>query len=465
MAHVLIVDDEPNYLWMIGELLRQAGHEIATAEQPAAALELLQRGDIDVLITDLRMGEMDGMALLARAKALAPWVSTIVMTAYGSIERAVEAMRSGAYDFVLKPFDNRQFVKTVANAVERTEMVRANVRISRTLAEQESQRLVGNSRAIEGVFEKIRRVANAKSTVLITGESGSGKELVARAIHFSGLRRGQPFLAVNCGALTEALAESELFGHQRGAFTGAVATHIGYFEQAQGGTLFLDEIGELSLPLQAKLLRVLDSQEIRRVGSEKALNVDVRIVAATNRNLVAESRAGRFREDLLFRLNVVRIDVPPLRDRREDIPALAELCLAQTAQDGQVRGRRLAPATLEVLMQHSWPGNVRELQNTLAHAALMATDELIQPDDLPIELVAGREWMEALDRILPGHAELDATVKSIERHLIMRALERANGVQARAAEMLGISRSLLQYKLKGMSKGPDAWPGPTVQKT
>src|SRR6266852_4849559 len=375
MATILVVDDEKNYLWMLGELFQGEGYEVLTCERAGDALPLLAEGRVDLLLTDLRMAEMDGMALLAHAREVSPATSTIIMTAFGTVERAVEAMRLGAYDFILKPFNNADLLRTIAKALERTVLMRE-------------------------VFEKIKRVTNSKSPVLITGESGSGKELVARAIHFNGPRRGRPFLAVNCSALTVSLAESELFGHERGAFTGATSRHLGVFEQAAGGTLFLDEVAELPMALQAKLLRVLDTQEIRRVGSEKVVPADVRILAATHRDLKTEVQAGRFREDLYFRLNVVRIDVPPLRDHAEDIPLLAEACLRNLVKESEVRGTHFAPSAIELLVRHSWAGNVRELENVVAHAALMAKSEEIQQSDLPLELTAAKEWLAALDRLL-----------------------------------------------------------------
>ncbi len=466
MATIMVVDDEKNYLWMLGELFQSGGYEVLTCEKASDAVPLLQDDRVDVLLTDLRMAEMDGMALLTRAREVAPAVSTIIMTAYGSVERAVEAMRLGAYDFILKPFNNADLLRSVGKALERTALVRENLRLSQSLAHQyHFDQLIGKSPVMQAVFEKIKRVIGSKSLVLITGESGSGKELVARAIHFNGPRCGRPFLAVNCSALTDTLAESELFGHERGAFTGASARHLGVFEQANGGTLFLDEVSELPLPLQAKLLRVLDTQEIRRVGSEKVITVDVRMLAATNRDLKAEARAGRFREDLYFRLNVVQVDLPPLRDRAEDIPLLAERHLQHLIQERGTRGRRFSPAALTLLSRYPWPGNVRELQNAVAHAALMALSDEIQPEDFPMELAATGEWLVALDRVLPSSAQLDATLKAIERHLIERALAKSQGVQAKAAELLGISRSLLQYKLKTLaaSSEPPSDP-PPVQK-
>lgn len=452
MATILVVDDEKNYLWMLGELFQSEGYEVLACERAGDALPLLTEGRVDLLLTDLRMAEMDGMTLLARAREISPATSTIIMTAFGTVERAVEAMRLGAYDFIVKPFNNADLLRTVAKALERTVLLRENLRLSQTLSHHyRFDQLIGKSSLMQEVFEKIKRVAGSKSPVLITGESGSGKELVARAIHFNGPRFGRPFLPVNCSALTVSLAESELFGHERGAFTGATARHLGVFEQAAGGTLFLDEVAELPMALQAKLLRVLDTQEIRRVGSEKVVPVDVRILAATHRDLKTEVQAGRFREDVFFRLNVVRIDVPPLRDRSEDILLLAEACLRNLVKEGGVRGTRFAPTAIELLARHSWPGNVRELENVVAHAALMAKTEEIQPDDLPLELTAAKEWLEALGRLLPAKAPLDATLKAIERHLVHRALAQSNGVQAKAAELLGISRSLLRYKLKTLN--------------
>src|SRR2546425_751393 len=359
MATILVVDDEKNYLWMLGELFQGEGYEVLTCGRAGDALPLLAEGRVDLLLTDLRMAEMDGMALLARAREVSPATSTIIMTAFGTVERAVEAMRLGAYDFILKPFNNADLLRTIAKALERTVLLRENRRLSQTLSHQyRFDQLIGKSSLMREVFEKIKRVTNSKSPVLITGESGSGK----------------------------------------------------------------------------------------------VVPVDVRILAATHRDLKTEVQAGRFREDLFFRLNVVRIDVPPLRDRAEDIPLLAVSCLKSLVKEGEVRGTRLAPTAIELLVRHFWPGNVRELENVVAHAALMAKSEEIQPDDLPLELTAAKEWLTALDRLLPAKAPLDATLKAIERHLVHRALAQSNGVQAKAAELLGISRSLLRYKLKTLGE-------------
>ena len=449
MATVLVVDDEKNYLWMLEELLRGEGYDVVTCEKGSDALLVLREAPVDVLLTDLRMAEMDGLTVLEKAREISPATSTLLMTAYGTIERAVESMRRGAYDFIVKPFENADLLRSIRRAFERSVLVRENVRLSQSLAEHyHLEHLIGKSSVMKGVCDKIRRVTDSKSAVLITGESGAGKELVARAIHFNGPRSGRPFLAVNCGALTDSLAESELFGHEKGAFTGAHARHLGLFEQAQGGTLFLDEVGELTLNLQSKLLRVLDSHEIRRVGGEKPVQVDLRILSATNRDLKADVRAGRFREDLFFRLSIVRIDVPPLRERTEDIPLLAEAYLHELIREGSVRGKRLSTRAQQLLVGHPWPGNVRELHNVVAHAALMAQNEEIEPEDLPLELTTSEDWAGALDRILPTSAPLEPTLRAIEARMIDRALARSNGVQARAAEALKISRSLLQYKLK-----------------
>jgi two-component system, NtrC family, response regulator len=449
MSTILVVDDEKNYLWMLDEVLREEGYDVLTSNSAAKAILMLKEESIDVLLTDLRMTGMDGMALLSQAREVSPTTSAILMTAYGTIERAVEAMREGAYDFIVKPFDNADLLRAIHKANERSTLLRENVRLSQALTGRyHFDAVPGSSSAMQAVYDIITRVTDSKATVLISGESGSGKEVVARTIHFNGPRRGRPFLALNCGALTETLAESELFGHERGAFTGATTKHAGLFEQANGGTLFLDEIGELPLSLQAKLLRVLDSQEIRRVGGEKSIQIDARILAATNRDLQSEVQHGRFREDLLYRLSVIRIEVPPLRDRKEDIPLLAKTYLEQLRQEGSTRGQRLSPQALDYLLHHRWRGNVRELQNAIAYAALMAKEEDIQPEDFPVELTSTSDWVSTLGRLLPPDAPLDATLKAIEGYMINRAMTMGHGVQAKAADVLQISRSLLQYKIK-----------------
>ena len=449
MATVLVVDDEKNYRWMLDELLRGEGYDVVTCEKGSDALVVLNEAKVDVLLTDLRMAEIDGMTVLDKAHEMSPATSTILMTAYGTVERAVEAMKRGAYDFLVKPCENADLLRAIKRATDRSILARENVRLSQTLVHQHRlDNLIGQSPGMQAIVEKIHRVTDAKSAVLILGESGVGKELVARAIHFNGPRSGRPFLAVNCGALTDSLAESELFGHEKGAFTGAHTRHLGLFEQAHGGTLFLDEIGELPLNLQSKLLRALDTQEIRRVGSEKALRVDLRILSATNRDLQVEVQHGRFREDLFYRLTTVRIDVPPLRERTEDILPLAEAHLQTLIKEGTVRGKKFSGGAQDLLLQYRWPGNVRELHNVIAHAALMARDEEIQADDLPLELTSSKDWTCGLDRILPLDAGLEPTLSAVEEHMITRALARAHGVQARAADLLKISRSLLQYKLK-----------------
>lgn len=456
MATILVVDDEKNYLWMLEELLHGEGFDVITCEKGTDALMVLRDATVEVLLTDLRMAEMDGLAVLQKTRELSPTTTTLLMTAYGTIERAVEAMRQGAHDFIVKPFENADLIRSIHRAIERSMLVRENVRLSNSLAQQfHPDRLIGRSAGMMGVWNKIQRVADSKSAVMICGESGVGKELVARAIHFNGPRNSCPFLAVNCSALTDSLAESELFGHEKGAFTGALSRHLGLFEQANRGTLFLDEIAELPMPLQSKLLRVLDSHDIRRVGSEKVFHVDVRILAATHRELKSEVKQGRFREDLFFRLHVVLINIPPLRERADDIPLLAEAYLEGLTREGKVCGKRFAQATIDLLTRYNWPGNVRELHNAIAHAALMARDDEIQPSDFPLELSATGEWEPAFERILPVDAPLDRTLKAVERLMITRALARASGIQARAADLLGISRSLLQYKLKALSYPPN----------
>ena len=455
MSTILVVDDERNYRWMLQELLREEGFEVVTCEKGIDALACLRDATIDVLLTDLRMAEMDGLVLLEKAREVSPATSALLMTAYGTIERAVEAMRRGAYDFIVKPFENADLIRSIRRAIDRTALIRENVRLAESLAhENHSAQLIGRSAAIKATKDKILRVKEAKSAVLISGESGTGKELVARTIHFTGVRRGRPFIAINCSALTDTLAESELFGHEKGAFTGANARHLGLFEQADGGTLFLDEIGELAPSLQSKLLRALDTNEIRRVGAEKSVPIDVRVLSATNRDLQSEIRRGTFRQDLFFRLSVVRIDVPALRERHEDIPLLAEACLKKLTIEHQGE-KRLAPAAIEALVRYRWPGNVRELHNVITHAFLMAEGDEIALEDFPMELATTGQWEAAFGRLLPENASLNDTLKAVEHHLIARALARSGGVQAKAAELLNISRSLLQYKLKTFVHPPE----------
>lgn len=387
MESILIVDDEKNYLLILEDLLAEEGYEVVTAQSGERGLEMVAEHDLDVVITDMRMPGMDGMALLERIHLQHPDLPIIMMTAYGSVEKAVEAMRKGAFDYILKPFKNEELKLTVRKAVDHYLLVRKNRYLTRELQERyQFGSIIGKSAPMRRIYELIEKVAPSKATVLITGESGTGKELIARAIHFNSPRRDQPFITVNCGALPENLLESELFGHERGAFTGAVNLRKGRFELAHEGTLFLDEISEMSPPLQVKLLRVLQEMEFERVGGSQTLKVDVRVVAASNRNLKEEVARKSFRSDLFYRLNVVHVQLPALKERADDIPLLVNHFLAKYSQAGDRPPLSLDPEALRLMLDYAWPGNVRELENVIERALILSNGERIMVKDLPQEI-------------------------------------------------------------------------------
>jgi len=450
MDTILVVDDEVNYLTVMEALLGEAGYETLTAASGTEALKVAAQADLDLVLTDMKMPRMSGIELLSELKRLDPDLPVIIMTAYGTVEKAVEAMKKGAFDYILKPFKNEEILVTIAKALEHRRLLRQN----RFLGEELGRRyglttIVGDSRAMQEILALVHRVAPTKATVLISGESGTGKELIARAIHSLSPRAAKPFISVNVAALTETLLESELFGHERGAFTHAVAMRKGRFELADGGTLFLDEVAEMTPALQVKLLRVLQEMEFERVGGTRTIKVDVRVVAATNKDLKEEVEAGRFREDLFYRLNVVHLKIPPLRQRPEDIPPLAHHFLRKYAQENARGQIHLSPEALTVLSRYSWPGNVRELENVMERAVILCSNNIITPQDLPAELAGERrEPAPDLGQMLPLHLPLPEALERIEEQMIRRALEQAGNVQVRAAELLGITKSLLQYKLK-----------------
>ena len=374
----------------------------------------------------------------------------IIMTAFGTVEKAVSAMKKGAFDYILKPFKNEEILVTIAKALEHRHLILANRRLNQELDKKYGfPNIVGTSRVMEDILALVKRVAGSRATVLITGESGTGKELIARAIHQCSNRAAKSFISVNCAALTETLLESELFGHERGAFTNAVAMRKGRFELADGGTLFMDEVAEMSQGLQVKLLRVLQEMEFERVGGVRTIKVDVRVVAASNRDLKEEVEAGRFREDLFYRLNVVHLHLPPLRERQEDIPLLAAHFIKKYVQENLRDKTRITPEALKVLIQYAWPGNVRELENVMERAVILCSNNVISPQDLPAELApAPAESRLDIDRFIPLNTPLPEALDAIEEQMIRRALEKSGQVQVRAAELLGITKSLLQYKLK-----------------
>ncbi len=448
MAKILIVDDEANMRRILSLILQEDKHETVEAEGVKTALAQLSSSSFDLVITDKKMNDGDGFELLAACREADSSLPVVMLTAFGTIELAVEAMQSGAFDFISKPFV-AEVVKAVARrAAERAKLLRENV-----LLREEAKRfafadeILGESKAIRDLKEKIARVAPTNATVLITGESGTGKELVARAIHKGSRRKNENFLAVNCAAVSEQLLESELFGHEKGSFTGADKAKQGLFEAASGGTLFLDEAGEMSLNLQAKLLRVLTEGQILRVGATTPRSVDVRIIVATHRNLRERVKEGLFREDLFYRLAVVPLDVPPLRGRREDIPVLVEYLLRETSRDLKIPQRKISPEAVEKLSRYDFPGNVRELRNLIERANILALGEEITADDFYLQ-TSGSKSQKNFPEDLTGNIELPKILERIERDLITKALQKANGVQAEAARRLGISRSDLAYKLK-----------------
>ncbi len=395
METILIVDDEKNYLVILEDLLSDEGYQVLTADHAKEALEIFQSHDLDLLITDMKMPGMDGMALLERVLAHNPDLPVVMMTAFGSVEKAVECMKKGAFDYILKPFKNEELKLTIRKAIDHYQLIRRNRELSEQLQDRyQFDNIIGKSAPMQRVFQLIEKVAPSKATVLITGESGTGKELIARSIHFNSLRQAHPFISVNCGALPETLLESELFGHEKGAFSGAVSQRKGRFELAHGGTLFLDEVSEMSPHLQVKLLRVLQEMEFERVGGTATLKVDVRMVAASNRDLKEEVAAGRFRADLFYRLNVVHIHLPPLRQRLDDIPLLVSHFLGKYATEGRSSALRMGPEALRILLDYSWPGNVRELENVIERTVILCSSEEIGEMDLPLEI---REWIRPVE--------------------------------------------------------------------
>ena len=450
METVLIVDDEKNYPHILSAVLEEEGFKALTAHSGHEALEILENADVDLVLTDMKMPAMDGMELLERIKAKELDLPVIMMTAHGTVDKAVEAMQKGAYTYILKPFDNERLVIYVNKAIAMYRVVKENRQLRNAVELQYSfGNIIGKSKVMQDVFETIRKVAPTNATVLIEGESGTGKELVAKSIHFNSTRRDKSFVAVNCSALAETLLESELFGHEKGAFTGAVAVKKGRFELADGGTLFLDEIGELSQSLQVKLLRVLQEKVFERVGGEKPISVNIRIIAATNKKLKDEMMQGRFREDLFYRLNVVHIALPLLKWHREDIRLLVNHFINkyddERKSDIPVTG--LDPDVERLFHDYSWPGNVRELENIIERAMVLCQSNNIKVPDLPKEFrdnVYNTLHIEGI----PANAQLDETLTMIEKKMIERALQLTNNVQSRAAELLGIGKSGLNWKIK-----------------
>jgi two-component system, NtrC family, response regulator AtoC len=451
LRRVLVVDDEENIRLMLATVLKREGYEATVAASAQDALAALEEKTFDVLLSDVRMPGMSGLELLDRVQQRFAHMVVILMSAYGNLDTTIEAIKRGAYDYLAKPFKPDEVVLVLRKAEERERLKRENQRLRSDLERMKGPpadfaRMIARSASMQDVFKRIRKIADYKTTVLIQGESGTGKELVARALHDCSTRASKPFVAVNCGAIPENLLESELFGHVKGAFTDASRDKKGLFAEADGGTLFLDEIGELPLNLQVKLLRALQEEEIRRVGDTRSIHIDVRVVAATVRDLATDAKESRFREDLFYRLNVLPIPIPPLRERSEDVPPLVEHFLARNNARLGLRISGIAPEAMKLLLDYPWPGNVRELENTIEHAMVLAEGEVVKVDSLPAKI------RESKDRIrltlLSGELSIKKTTRIIEEELIRRALKHTSGNRTNAAKILEISHRALLYKIK-----------------
>ncbi|MBN1894672.1 sigma-54-dependent Fis family transcriptional regulator [bacterium] len=455
MAEILLVDDEKAVRTTLSIMLQKSGYQVQEADNGQSALDRIKEKFFDLVITDLKMEPLDGIALLRSTKEINPSTEVLVMTAFGTVESGVEAMRLGAYDYIQKPFDKDEFLMVVAKAIERRELMIEVEQLQEELKEKyRFENIVGRSNEMMEVLSMVSKVAKTDSTVLITGESGTGKELIAKAIHLNSRRKNRAFVTINCGALPENLQESELFGHVRGAFTGAIREKRGLFHEANGGTLFLDEIGETALSTQVKLLRFLQDGEIRRIGENDPVHVDVRLIAATNQNLEKGISEGKFREDLYYRLNVIPVMLPPLRKRRDDIPLLINHFLEQYNKQGKALLKTVSPEAMGVLTGYDWPGNVRELENVIERALILSSKSIIQSEDLPA-MIRKNHPKQAGDAgsAVPVLAP-DQTLEEVEKQYILKTLDRYTWNQKKASELLGISTTTLWRKLKSYGIEP-----------
>jgi two-component system response regulator PilR (NtrC family) len=451
-SRILVVDDERSMRELLAIVLKREGHDVLLADNGRSAVEMLEREPIELLISDIRMPDMSGVEVLGAAQRINPDVIGIMITAYASTDTAVEALRLGAYDYVSKPFNVDELKLKVRKALERKRLQQENVLLKRALqTSHQFSNIIGKSSAMQAVFQLIQTIAPTTSTVLVTGDSGTGKELVARAIHFNSLRKDRPFVALNCGALPETLLESELFGHMRGAFTGAETNKKGLVEVADKGTIFLDEIGEMSPMMQVKLLRVLQERKFRRLGGTEEIEADIRIIAATNRDLSKLVAEGKFREDLFYRINVIPVRLPPLRERTDDIPLLTEHFLGKYATQMGKTINGVAADAMKCLQTYGWPGNIRELENAVERAVALERSAAIRLSSLPDHVQNGIApgGTPGRDAGLPESGfHLEQHVQDIEREYLVEALRRANGVKSRAAELLGISFRQFRYLSK-----------------
>jgi len=456
MATILVVDDEPSMRELLQIFLSKQGHEVVTADSAAGALARAAEGDLDLVITDLRLGQDSGLDVLAAVKGQTPATEVVMVTAFATTENAIQAMKLGAYDYVLKPFKVDELRLVVDKALERRSLVAENRALRHRLGPAKTDELLGGAPSIEELRGLVRKAAPSRTTILILGESGTGKEVVARTIHAQGGRRDQPFVAINCGAIPEGLIESELFGHERGSFTGATGAKPGLFEVAGSGTLFLDEVGDLPAPVQVKLLRALQERRIRRVGGSRDLPMAARIVAATNRDLLQDVRDGRFREDLFYRLNVIQLRLPPLRERREDLPAFIAHFLERFAEETGKPLQAFDAEATRVLLGHGWPGNVRELANVVERAVTLSDGPAIGLAALPPNLRGAPAVVPGGPPRLPeAGIDLQAHLDEVERQLLEQALARTGGIKTEAARLVGLTFRSLRYRLAKLRIGLD----------
>lgn len=441
---ILVVDDETSHRTMLNAVLSSEGYQIFEADDGRTAIQAVEREFYDLILMDVRMTELDGIEALQEVKKISPEIPIIIMTAYGSVETAVDALKSGAYDYLTKPLDIEELKILIHKALDHHRLKEENIVLRERLGDRfDFSRIIGKSKSMKDLFETLSLIAPSNATVLIYGESGTGKEIVANALHQNSPRAKRSFIKVSCAAIPETLLESELFGHERGAFTGAISRKEGRFQMANGGTIFLDEVSEMSPATQVKLLRVLQEREFEPLGSTRTISVDIRIIAATNKNLEEEVKEGNFREDLFYRLNVVPIEVPPLRRRKEDIPLLAKHFLNVYREKNQIPIKGFLSQTVDLMMRYDWPGNIRELENAIERAVLLCRGEYISLDDLPhpVQRVQGEEQPRVF---VPS----GMTLKEVEKEVIVQTLEETEGNRTQTARILGVSRKTLQNKLK-----------------
>ena len=450
MPVVLIVDDEPLQREILNTILGDEGYETYTAPSGEEALKVIKKFHPDVILTDLKMEEMDGIELIEAVPKEPFEPSMIVMTAHGTISSAVEAMRKGAFDYLTKPLDKDSLILTVKRGIERVELLRENLQLHKELYDRfRMEGIVGNSAKMRDAIEIMQKISTSTAIALIRGESGTGKELIARAIHYNSPRRSKSFTALNCASIPENLFESELFGYEPGAFTGASARRIGLFEATNGGTLFLDEIGDLPQMMQPKLLRVLQDKEIRRLGGKDPIKIDVRIITATNKDLEKELARGNFREDLYYRLKVVTIELPPLRERKEDIPELSDFFMAKYSREFGRRMKQIEPSAVKALCEYNWPGNIRQLESVIERAVLMSDNETIKMKDIKGEL----RYLQTADNFDFDIPDEGINFEELEERLLRKAMTKANGVVAKAAKLLGLSYKTFWYRWEKLNPG------------